>query len=134
MGLLRRMLVTAAVAGLSLGLLGCSSSEASYCDEVSATQSAFDELVNTDILAEGTDALSDRYDAFASQVDSLIAAAGEEFSDESAAVEASLDQVRAVIDAATNLNLGAAAEQAGPALDSLRSSTQALLTSVQNAC
>lgn len=134
MGHLRRLSLTAAVAGLSLGLLGCSSGQPSYCDELSATQSAFDDLVSTDILAEGTDILSDRYDAFASQVDSLIAAAGEEFADESAAVEASLDQVRTVIDEATSLNAGAAAEQAGPALDSLRSTTQALLASVQNAC
>jgi phage-related protein len=133
---LRRLsLPVAALATTSLALLGCSSSEQpSYCDELSATESSFEALVNTDILAEGTDVLTERYDAFAAQVSSLIDAAGDEFADESAAVEASVDQVGAVVDEAANLNLGTAAEEAAPAVEDLSSSTQALLDSVQNAC
>ncbi len=123
----------AALLCLSLGLGGCSS-EPSYCDEVSATRSAFETLVGTDVLAEGTDALQQNYEAFSTQVDSLMASAGEEFADETAAVEASLAQVGTVVDEAANLNLGAAAQQAGPALESLSASTRSLLDSIQSTC
>jgi len=129
-----RSCAVVAVALASLGLVGCSGGDPSYCDELSATQSSLETLVDTDVLAEGTDVLSQRYDAFASQLDALIAAAGDEFSEESAAVQASLDQVGTVVDEATSLNLGSAAAQAEPALDSLSTSTQALVDSIQNSC
>lgn len=136
MGISRKFTLPVAAALLSmssLGLAGCSS-EPSYCDEVSATQSSFDALVSTDILADGTDVLTQRYEDFSTQVDALLDSARAEFADESAAVEESLQQVGAVVDEAANLNLGAAAEQAGPALDGLRTSTQALLDAVGNEC
>jgi hypothetical protein len=136
MGISKKFTLPVAAALLSmssLGLAGCSS-EPSYCDEVRATQSSFDALVSTDILAEGTDVLTQRYEDFSTQVDVLLDSARAEFADESAAVEESLQQVGAVVDEAANLNLGAAAEQAGPALDGLRTSTQALLDAVGNEC
>lgn len=135
MSSLRRLsLPIAGVAAVSLALAGCSSDEPSYCDELSATESSLEALVNTDVLAEGTDVLTERYDDFTAQLSSLVDAAGDEFSDETAAVESSVDQVGAVVDEAANLNLGTAAEEAGPALEGLQSSTQALLDSVQSAC
>lgn len=134
MGILRRSsLPAAALLCLSLGLGGCSS-EPSYCDELSATTASLDTLVNTNIVSEGTDTLQQNYDAFTTQVDALITSAGDEFADETAAVQASLDQVAAVVDEGTQLNLGAVAEQAGPALESLKSSTRALVTSLQTEC
>ncbi len=136
MGISRKFTLPVAAALLSvssLGLAGCSS-EPSYCDEVSATQASFDALVSTDILAEGTDVLTQRYEDFSTQVDTLLDSARAEFSDQTAAVEESLQQVGAVVDEAANLNLGAAAQQAGPALEGLRNSTQALLDAVENEC
>jgi hypothetical protein len=136
MGIPKKFTLPVAAALLSvssLGLSGCSS-EPSYCDEVSATQTSFDALVSTDILAEGTDALTQRFQDFSTQVETLLDSARVEFSDETAAVEESLQQVGAVVDEAANLNLGAAAQQAGPALESLRTSTQALLDAVQVEC
>ncbi len=123
----------AALLGLSLSLGGCSSTP-SYCDEVSATKSSFETLVNTDVLSEGTDALQQNYDAFSAQLDSLVDAAGDEFAEETAAVESSLQQVAAVLDDVADLNLGAAVQQAGPALESVKTSTQALLDSIQTKC
>ncbi len=136
MGISRKSTLSVAAALLcvsSLGLVGCSS-EPGFCDEVSATQTSFDALVGTDILAEGTDVLTQRYEDFSTQVDTLLDSARVEFSDQTAAVEESLQQVGAVLDEAANLNLGAAAQQAGPALEGLRTSTQALLDAVENEC
>ena len=123
-----------AAAVLALPALGACSSSDDYCDQLDDTRNAYTELRDTNILQDGTDTLSERFDTFEEDVDSLIDAAGDEFSDESAAVEASLTQVSAAIESASNLDLGTAASQIGPALDSLSASTQELLDAVSSAC
>lgn len=116
-----------------LMLAGCSS-EPDYCSQLTTTQEAFDQLVGTDVIAEGTDTLSERYDTFSAEVDQLLDAAQTEFSEESDAVRAAVDQLGGVVESAADLNLGDAAQQLEPALSSLQSSTTALFTAVNDAC
>ncbi len=123
-----------AAAALVVPTLGACSSDAGYCNQIDEAQAAFDEMRGTSILTEGTDTLEERYDAFENEVEGLIDAAGDEFAEESAAVEASLDQVNAAIQSAANLDLGTAAAEIGPALDSLVTSSQELFNAVTNAC
>lgn len=58
----------------------CSSS-ADYCDQLDETEQAFTELRDTNILQDGTDTLNAHFDTFEEDVESLIDAAGDEFSD-----------------------------------------------------
>lgn len=123
-----------AAAVLILPMVSACSSSPDYCDQLDDTKQAFTELRDTNILQDGTDTLNERFDTFEEDVDSLIDAAGDEFSEESAAVEASLTQVSAALESAANLDLGTAASQIGPALDSLSASSQELLDAVTSAC
>jgi outer membrane murein-binding lipoprotein Lpp len=135
MPILRGRSVAAAGLGVTavLVLAGCSS-EPDYCSQVTTTQEAYDELAATDVLAEGTDTLSARYDAFSAEVDQLLGSAQTEFADESDAVRAAVDQFGGVVESAAELNLGEAAQQLEPALSSLQSATTSLFTSVTQAC
>ena len=119
---------------MAVPVLGGCSSDAGYCNQLDETEAAFTALRETSIIAEGTDTLEQRYDAFEDEAEELIDAAGDEFAEESSAVEASLEQVNASIEAAANLDLGTAAEQIGPALESLVSSSQELFDAVTTAC
>lgn len=127
------------VLGLTIGLMaawglsGCSS-EPDYCSQREATEQAFDDLVNTDVLAEGTDTLSENFDAFTAEVDQLLDDAAAEFSEETDAVRSAVDATGQAIQSAADLNLGDAAEQLQPALSDLQSSTEALFTAVTDAC
>ena len=116
-----------------LMLSGCST-EPDYCSQLASSEAAYDNLANTDVLAEGTDTLSERYDTFADEVDQLLGSAQAEFADESDAVRAAVDQLSGVVESAADLNLGEAAQQLEPALSSLQSSTTALFTAVTDAC
>jgi hypothetical protein len=126
---------SAAVLGMLavFGLSGCSS-EPDYCSQISATEAAYDDLVGTDVLSEGTDTLSERYDTFSGEVDQLLDSAQSEFAEESDAVRAAVDQLGGVVDSASNLNVGEAAQQLQPALSNLQSSTTTLFTAVTEAC
>lgn len=115
-------------------VLPACSSEPDYCSQLSTTQEAFDDLAGTDVLAEGTDTLSERFNTFSAEVDQLIGSAQTEFAEESDAVRAAVDQVGAVVESAADLNLGDAAQQLEPALTSLQSSTTALFTALGDAC
>ncbi len=131
---MKRAMAIMAVAALAVPTLGACSSSASYCDQIDETEAAFNELRATSILEEGTNVIEERYDAFEEEVERLIDAAGDEFSEESVAVEESLTQVNTAIASAANLDLGTAAEQIGPALESLVTSSQELFDSVTTAC
>ena len=128
---------TSAAAALSvlgvLALPGCPS-EPDYCSQLATTEAAYDALADTDVLADGTDTLSERYDTFSVEVDQLLGSAQTEFADESDAVRAAVDQLGAVVESAADLNLADAAQQLQPALASLQSSTTALFTAVNDAC
>lgn len=113
---------------------GSNSTEPDYCSQLSATEEAYDDLASTDVLAEGTDTLSDRYETFSTQVDKLLDSAQAEFSEESDSVRDAVDQVDGVVESAAELNLGDAAAQLEPALSSLQTSTTALFTAVTEAC
>lgn len=115
-------------------VLGGCSSEPDYCSQLTTTQEAYDELAGTDVLAEGTDTLSTRYDAFAAEVDQLLGSAQTEFADESDAVRAAVDQVGGVVESAAELNIGEAAQQLQPALSGLQGATTSLFTAVTQAC
>jgi len=131
---MHKTVAIAAVSSLALlGLSGCSS-EPDYCDQLDATEEAFNELAETSIISEGTDTLTQRYDAFAAEVNSLTDAAGDEFSEETTAVEESLDQLNSALQSAANLDLGTAAEQLGPSLEAVSESAEALFTSVTTEC
>jgi ABC-type transporter Mla subunit MlaD len=123
-----------AAAALAVPVLGGCSSDAGYCDQLDEAEAAYNELRQTSIIQEGTDTLEQRYDAFEEEAEELIDAAGDEFAEQTAAVEASLEQVNAAIQSAANLDLGTAAESIGPALESLVTSSQELFDSVTNAC
>ena len=116
-----------------VGLSACSSTPG-YCEQLDVTRTAFDEVVGTNVIAEGTDTLQIRFDAFQAEVEQLAEAASAEFAEESAAVEAATDQMDQVLDDAVNLNLGAAAQQVGPALSALTTSVNALFDAVGSAC
>lgn len=131
---MNRAVALVAAAALAAPAIGGCSSSAGYCNQIDETEAAFNELRETDILAEGTNTLEERYDAFEEEAEELIDAAGEEFAEESAAVEASLNQVNAAIQSAANLDLGTAAEQIGPALEALVTSSQELFDAVTTAC
>ena len=129
-----RTIAVLAAAALAVPVIGGCSSSAGYCNQLDETEAAYNELRNTDILTEGTNTLEERYDAFEEEAEELIDAAGDEFAEESAAVEASLDQLNDAIQSAVNLDLGTAAEQVGPALQSLATSSQELFDAVTTAC
>jgi outer membrane murein-binding lipoprotein Lpp len=129
----RQVALVAAVA-LAVPVLGGCSSDAGYCNQLDEAEAAFQDLRDTNILAEGVNTLQERYDTFEQEADALIDAAGDEFTEETAAVEASLQQVNATIQSAANLDLGTAAQQIGPALDSLATSSQELFAAVTTAC
>ncbi len=130
----RRLVALVAGAALTIPVLGACSSTPGYCDQLDATEEALTELRETNIIGEGTQTLSARYDTFDSEVQQLIDAAGDEFADESAAVEASLAQLSAALQLAATLDLGASAQMLGPALASLSASSEELFTAVNTAC
>lgn len=129
-----KLVALVASAALTIPVLGGCSSTPDYCDQLDATEQALAELRGTNILSEGTETLSARYDTFNSDVQQLISAAGEEFAEESAAVESSLAQLQSALQSAANFDLGTAAQTIGPALESVQTSSEELFTAVSTTC
>ena len=121
-------------AAMTIPVLGACSSTPDYCDQLDATEQALAELRGTNILSEGTETLSARYDTFNSEVQQLIAAAGDEFAEESAAVESSLTQLQTALQSAASFDLGTAAQTIGPALESVQTSSEELFSAVTTTC
>lgn len=119
---------------LSAPALAACSSGSDYCDQLDATRSAWEDLRDTNVIADGTDAFKERFDAFATEVQKLADAARDEFGGDVDTVEASVQQMRDALASLGDLDVAAAADQIGPALDALTSSTDTLLSDVTNAC
>lgn len=140
---MRQSLVVSMV-GLALVAGACSSSSSpssspsptadSYCAQAQAVKDSFSALIDTDVVAEGTDSLTTRFDAFMSDLESLKTAAGSGFSGEIDALQSSVDQLKTVVDNADTAGAAATATAFVAGLDALKTSAQALFTAVDQAC
>lgn len=129
---LRKM--TAGGAIFLLVLATACSSGSDYCDQKDAVATSFDTLVGTDVLAEGTDALSERYATFTSELSDLADAAGSEFGDEVASVETAANDLGDAIGSIGDMGVAEAATTIAPLVQALQSSFNSLLTAIDTAC
>ena len=118
---------------LALFATACSSGS-DYCEQKDAVASSFDTLVGTDVLAEGTDTLRERYDAFTSELGDLADAAKSEFGDEVSAVQTAADDLGDAIGSIGDMGLAEAATTIAPLIQNLQSSFGSLLTALDSAC
>jgi hypothetical protein len=111
-----------------------SSPSSELCAQQAAAKESFNALTGTDVVAEGTNTLTTRFDAFTVDLESLRSAAHSQFSSELDAVQSSVDQLRKVVDNADNVDVATTATQSVAALGSLKTSVQALFAAVDQAC
>lgn len=95
---------------------------------------SFNALVGTDVVSDGTDALKARFETFTNDLASLKTAAGSQFSSEMAAVQASVDQLRAVVDDADTAGVATTTAKFLAGLGGLKTSSQALFTALDQSC
>jgi hypothetical protein len=120
----------------------CSSSDSSssspsadaYCAAEAAVKDSYDTLIATDVVAEGTDTLKRRFEAFTTDLASLETAAGSRFSSQVDAVQGSVDQLEKVIRDAGSVGIATTAERFSAGLGDLKTSVEALFTEVDRAC
>ena len=104
------------------------------CAQADSVRASLSALVGTSILQEGTTTLKDRFATFESEVQGLLAAAQSQFATETDAVRTSVATLKGALAGLAESPSVAEAAAIKPALDSVKSSTEALLTAVQNAC
>ena len=149
-----RLLVAGAAALLTLGLSGCSSDSTSssqtesattaaaspaastgaVCVDVDASQAALQDVVNTRILQDGTDALKENFAAFEASVQTLVDSARTDFAAEADAVRSSVDALKAAINGLTDSPSVADAAAVAAAIKPVQESLSALVTAVKGAC
>jgi hypothetical protein len=104
------------------------------CTQEQAVKDSFNALAGTDIVSEGTDALKSRFDTFTADLAALKTTASSEFSSQVDAVQTSVDQLKTVVDDADTAGVAATAAGFAAGLGSLKTSTQALFTAIDQAC
>jgi uncharacterized protein YoxC len=130
----KRVSAVIGLAVMAALVAGCSSSS-SDCDQRDQVRQDYEALVNTDVVAEGTDVLSQRFNTLQEDIQRLTnTAAGQEFGTEIAAVNASMSQVSTTIQGVKDAPGVEAAAQVVPALSNLKSSATALIDAVSSAC
>ncbi|MCU0284628.1 MAG: hypothetical protein MUD13_12175 [Candidatus Nanopelagicales bacterium] len=104
------------------------------CADADTARASLQGLVDLNILQEGTNALKANFDTFKADVDTLIASAQAEFATETDAVKAAVADLQgAIAELAAEPSVADVAALA-PALASVKSTTEALLTAVDQAC
>ena len=104
------------------------------CAQADSVRASLSALVGTSILQEGTTTLKDRFATFESEVQGLLAAAQSQFATETDAVRTSVATLKGALAGLAESPSVAEAAAIKPALDSVKSSTEALLAAVQGAC
>lgn len=104
------------------------------CIDAEVTKASLQSIVSVNVLKDGTNALRSNFAAFKSDADTLIASAQSEFSTQTTAVKDSIAQFQTAMDALKDKPSVAEVAALAPALASIKTSTQALLDAVQQAC
>jgi hypothetical protein len=104
------------------------------CADADTARASLQGLVDLNILQEGTNALKANFDTFKADVDTLIASAQAEFATETDAVKAAVADLQGAIGELAAEPSVADVAALAPALASVKSTTEALLTAVDQAC
>ena len=127
-----RILIAIGAIVSALAFTACSS-QPGYCSAKDEAQQSFEQLTSTDVIQDGTDALKERFQAFSSDAESLVAAAEDEFQTEIDALRSSLLQMEGVVEGVGE-DAAAAAPLVAPAIEDLQTSTQDLFEAVDQTC
>lgn len=130
-------LVAVAVAGLlTLGACGddttsSDTTQPAVCTAREDLKTAVTDLGEVNVLKDGTDALRQYVDQVQDALDSLRAAAKDEYQEETTAVEDALDQVRTALEGGVSVD---ALREAASAVGDLATSLSNLVSAIEEAC
>lgn len=125
---------TGATASPSLTSSAGESSPADVCADVDAAQASLGALVDTDILGEGTDALKTRLATLESDLQGLVESGRSELAPESEAVRESIATLEEVLSGLKEEPTAADVASVRPALESVKTTTQDLVTALESTC
>lgn len=111
-----------------------SESPADVCADVDTAQASLQALVDTDILQEGTDTLKARLATLKSDVQVLVDSGREELAPESAAVKESIATLEEVLAGLKEDPTAADLASVRPALESVKTTAQDLVTALESTC
>ena len=125
---------TGATTSPSLTSPASESPAADVCAEVDAAQTSLQALVDTDILTEGTDTLKMRLATLDSDLQALMDSGRAELDPESAAVKGSIATLKDVLADVKENPTAADLASVRPAVESVKNTTQDLVTALQSSC
>jgi hypothetical protein len=101
------------------------------CEARDNLRSAITDLGELNVLQDGTDAVRQYVDQVQAAVDDLRSAAGDQYEEESAAVEDALERVRTALDDGVSVD---ALREAASAVGDLVTSLGSLVSAIEEAC
>ncbi len=104
------------------------------CADAAAVKASLEAIMTIDILKDGTDALSQRFETFRSDAAALVSSAQDEFKPESAAVKSSIGELETALASLKDSPNAAEIVALAPKLSAVNTSTLALLAAVAAAC
>jgi hypothetical protein len=104
------------------------------CAQRQAVKEAFDALVDTDVVANGTNALKANFDAFTAALQSLKSSASSRLTAQLDAVQSAVDGLKKVVDDAGSAGAAATATQFAAGLVSLKTAVQSLMATLDQDC
>lgn len=107
---------------------------ADVCADVDAAQASLQALVDTDILREGTDTVKTRLATLKSDLQVLVESGRAEVAPESAAVKESIATLESVLAGLKEDPTAADLASVKPALESVATSAQDLVTALESTC
>jgi len=125
---------TAATTSPSLTSSAGESPPADVCADVDAAKTSLQALVDTDLLREGTDTLKMRLATLESDLRVLVDSGRVELAPESAAVKVSIATLEEVLAGVKENPTAADLASVRPALESVKNTTQDLVTAVESTC
>ncbi len=138
--LARSVAVALVVAVMVIGVTACGddddapSAEVTFCEAGDSFQSDIEALVSLDVIAEGTDALNESFEAVKSDLDQLRESGEEIASEDIDAIESSLDALSDVIESLGEDISVEGATAAGTAVTGVVDSTNAIYETLSTTC
>lgn len=93
-----RILIAAVCSASAIALAACGSNDPGYCDQLAQLVRQINDIRDTNVIAEGTNALRSRVEAALTQTQKLADAARTDFPDETRDLDAAVTSVKTSLD------------------------------------
>lgn len=134
----RRIAGILALAALALGFVsGCGSDESAedaFCNAGDSLQANIEGITEIDVIADGTSAISDQFDAIESDVETLKDSGSEVAADEISALDSAVDELESALSDLGDSISVEAAQALGTSVASVVAAAESVLTKVTTTC